>query len=70
MEKKLFRITYANSTLPESYVFDGGKEDKRIPIIFSIFLIEINGRKILVDAGCDTMPGFEMQNFKPYPQTC
>lgn len=64
MEKKLLRITYANSTLPESYVFDGGKEDKRIPIIFSIFLIEINGRKILVDAGCDTMPGFEMQNFK------
>lgn len=64
MEKKLHRITYANSTLPESYVFDGGREDKLIPIVFSIFLIRIDGRNILVDAGCDTMPGFEMQNFK------
>lgn len=64
MEKKLHRITYANSTLPESYVFAGGKEEKLLPIVFSIFLIQINGRNILVDAGCDTMPGFEMRNFK------
>lgn len=64
MEKKLHRITYANSTLPESYIFDGGREDKQIPIIFSVFLLRINGRNILVDAGCDTMPGFEMQNLK------
>ena len=66
MEKKLHRITYANSTLPESYVFDGGREDKQIPIIFSVFLLRINGRNILVDAGCDTMPGFEMQNFNRF----
>ena len=64
MEQKLQRITYANSFLPESYVFAGGREDKQIPIIFSVFLITLKDRKILVDAGCDTMPGFEMRNFR------
>ena len=64
MEKKLLRIVYANSKLPESYVFDGGREDKLLPIVFSIFLIRADGRNILVDAGCDCMPGFEMFNFK------
>lgn len=64
MDNKLHRITYANSTLPESYVFNGGREDRQIPIVFSIFLIRLRGRNILVDAGCVTMPGFEMQNFK------
>lgn len=64
MEKKLRRITYANSFLPESYIFDGGRADQQIPIIFSIFLIQMGHRKILVDAGCDTMPGFELRNFK------
>lgn len=64
MEKKLLRITYAHSELPQSYIFSGGREDERIPIVFSIFLIRIKGRNILVDAGCDTMPGFEMRDFK------
>ena len=64
MEQKLQRITYADSYLPESYVFEGGREDAQIPIIFSVFLITLKDRKILVDAGCDTMPGFEMRNFR------
>ena len=64
MEQKLQRITYADSYLPESYVFEGGREDAQVPIIFSVFLITLKDRKILVDAGCDTMPGFEMRNFR------
>ncbi|MBQ7935747.1 MAG: MBL fold metallo-hydrolase [Clostridia bacterium] len=34
-----------------------------MPIIFSVFLIVHGNRRILVDAGCETMPGFEMRNF-------
>lgn len=56
-------VKYAESTLPESMVFDGGNEHVRIPISFAVYLIEIGCKKILIDAGCDTMPGFDMKNF-------
>ncbi len=64
MIQKIIRIPYAESTLPESWIFDGGKKENKIPIIFSVFLICTDTKKILVDAGCETMPGFEMKNFK------
>lgn len=64
MIQEIIRIQYAASTLPESCIFDGGEKEKRIPIIFSIFLICTENKKVLVDAGCETMPGFEMKNFK------
>ncbi len=56
-------IKYAESTLPESMVFDGGRDKVKIPISFAVFLIESDRRKILIDAGCDTMPGFDMKDF-------
>lgn len=59
----LFCLKYAESTLPESMVFIGGDGDKKLPIAFAIYLIRIGNRNILVDAGCDTMPGFEMRKF-------
>ena len=62
--KEIVRIKYADTTLPESWIFNGGEKTKKIPIIFSIFLICTENRKILVDAGCETMPDFEMENFK------
>lgn len=64
MIQEIIRIQYAESTLPESWIFDGGEKEKRIPIVFSVFLICTAQKKILVDAGCETMPGFEMKNFK------
>ncbi len=59
----VYCLTYAQSVLPESMVFDGGNIKKHIPISFAIYLIQSGHRNILVDAGCDTMPGFDMKNF-------
>ena len=56
-------LKYAESTLAERYIFPGGASDKRLPISFTIYLIKTDKHMILVDAGCDTMPGFEMKNF-------
>lgn len=64
MIKDIVRIQYAETALSENWVFKDGSEDKKIPIIFSSFLICTDNRKILVDAGCETMSGFDMKNFK------
>ena len=60
---KITEVKYANSTLAESMIFKGGRSAVKLPIAFILYLIEDEGKKILVDAGCDTMPGFEMENF-------
>lgn len=54
---------YGESTLPESMVTEGGNPNRRFTIVFALFHIRIGQRQILIDAGCDTMPGFEMKNF-------
>lgn len=56
-------IKYAESVLPEDQIFKGGDKSKVRPIVFNLYLIKTNEQKILVDAGCDTMPGFDMKNF-------
>lgn len=56
-------VVYGKSTLSEKDIFLGGSKDKRRPILFMIYLIRTKGRLILVDAGCETMPGFEMEDF-------
>jgi len=61
--KKLQRVTFGRTTIPESWIFRGGQQEKAVPIILSVFLIETESRKILVDAGCNTMPGFELKEF-------
>lgn len=63
MVKGISRIKYADSFLSESMVFKGGREEKKLPVIFAIYLIQTENRQILVDAGCETMPGFDMRNF-------
>lgn len=40
-----------------------GDPNKRCDIVFLVYLITHGDKKILVDAGCETMPGFEMRNF-------
>ena len=61
---KLIALKYAESTLPESAVFQGGRKDIKVPITFVIYLIATGKKCILVDVGCDTMPGFEMINYE------
>ncbi len=59
----LFCLKYAESTLSESMIFDGGDKSKHLPISFAVYLIKMPDRNILIDAGCDTMPGFKMKRF-------
>lgn len=56
-------ITYGNTVLSESMIFRNGDPEKTRPIPFKIFLLKTDERLILVDAGCVTMPDFEMENF-------
>lgn len=60
---KITPVEYGNSVLDESMIFYNGSKDKALPIVFMIYLIETENRRILVDAGCVTMPGFDMKNY-------
>ena len=60
---EIIPIEYGKSVLPESMIFQGGAADKFRPIVFMIYLIKTENRFILVDAGCETMPGFDMRDF-------
>lgn len=53
-------VTYGKSTLTENLIFQGGSKDARRPIVFGLYLIRWGERNILIDAGCDSLPGFEM----------
>lgn len=56
-------VQYAESVLPEKFCFINGSENKVCDIVFQVHLIKTGKRNILVDAGCETMPGFVMRNF-------
>ncbi len=60
---EIIPVKYAESVLPESEIFNGGDKNRVRPIVFNLYLIKTKGHIILVDAGCDTMPGFDMKNF-------
>jgi glyoxylase-like metal-dependent hydrolase (beta-lactamase superfamily II) len=60
---EIIPIEYGKSVLPESMIFQNGAENKFRPIVFMIYLIKAENRLILADAGCVTMPGFDMHNF-------
>ncbi|MBO5323116.1 MAG: MBL fold metallo-hydrolase [Oscillospiraceae bacterium] len=60
---RIHAIEYAQSRLPESMVLAGGNSNKQLDISFLLYVVEIEHRRILIDAGCDSLPGFEMKNF-------
>jgi glyoxylase-like metal-dependent hydrolase (beta-lactamase superfamily II) len=60
---EIIPINYGKSVLPESWIFQNGAENKLHPIIFRIYLLKTENRLILVDAGCETMPDFDMRDF-------
>lgn len=62
-EIQIIPVLYGNSTLPENDIFAGCNNNKSRPIVFMVYLLKTENRLILVDAGCETMPGFEMKNF-------
>ena len=61
---EIIRVTYGETTLPESAIFVSGDKNKEIPIVLSFFLIQRGNRKIIVDTGCDDLPGFVLTNFQ------
>ena len=63
MSVKLTVVKYGDTVFGENYIFEGGDKSKLLPITFCIYLLETEGRKILVDAGCDDGSGFPMSIF-------
>lgn len=60
---EIIPIEYGKSVLSEKDIFRGGASDAYRPILFMIYLIKTENRLILADAGCETMPGFDMHDF-------
>lgn len=60
---KIIPIRYGESVLAEDQIFEDGAKDQYRPIVFLIYLIRTDEKLILVDAGCETMPGFDMKQF-------
>lgn len=56
-------IDYGRSVLSEKLIFHDGDENVFRDIVFRLYLIKFADRIILVDAGCETMPGFVMRDF-------
>lgn len=58
----LFAVKYGETELPLRMAFaDAVGDDRKVPISLIIYLIVTPTRRILVDAGCDTMPGFPLK---------
>ena len=62
-EMQIIPIEYGKSVLSENMIFINGNENKFRDIVFKVYLIKADEKLILVDAGCETMPGFVMRDF-------
>jgi len=60
----LIAFKYGETEINEKMAFQNGDKNVKIPIGLLFFLIETENRKILVDVGCDSMPGYDVSNFK------
>ena len=60
---QIIPVDYGKSVLSENMIFINGSEAKMREIVFKVYLIKTNEKIVLVDAGCETMPGFEMRDF-------
>ena len=61
---RLTALKYGETEISEAMAFQNGREDVKLPISLMFFLIEVGEKKILVDVGCDTMPGFPLKKFQ------
>ena len=71
MEKirSLKAIKYGETFIDEGMAYRGGDRSVKLPISLIIYLIDTGERKILVDAGCENMPGFELSHFSSPAET-
>lgn len=60
---EIIPVKYGESTLPENMIFVNGDKSKIREIVFMVYLVKTEDKHILVDAGCETMPGFVMKGF-------
>lgn len=63
MRPEIYFVVYGEYTLPESMIVENGSTQLRQPIVFGIYYVRTGEKKIMIDAGCDTMPGCELHNF-------
>lgn len=61
---KLIAFKYGATEITERMAFQDGNENIKLPIALLFFLIEYENKKILVDVGCNTMPGFKLFEFE------
>lgn len=61
---RLIAFKYGTTEITEKMAFQGGSKEVKLPIALLFFLIESEDKKILIDVGCDTMPGFELFEFE------
>ena len=60
---KIVAFCYGTTEIDERMAFQDGDKQKKIPISLMFFLIQQDEKNILVDVGCDTMPGFPLYTF-------
>lgn len=60
---RIIPLEYGKSVLSEKMIFINGRENIFREIVFKVYLIKTDKKLILVDAGCETMPGFIMRDF-------
>ena len=57
----LFAVKYGETEITRSMAFaDAVGDDRKVPISLTVYLVMCGERVILVDAGCDTMPGYPL----------
>ena len=61
---KLTAFEYGKTEINEKMAFPDGNPEIKLPIALLFFMIEEKDKKILVDVGCDTMPGFPLYEFE------
>ncbi len=58
---KIFVFKYGQACFAEHNFFEDKNEStKLLPISFLFYLIEVGDRRILIDTGCNSMPGWNM----------
>ncbi|MBQ3084029.1 MAG: MBL fold metallo-hydrolase [Clostridia bacterium] len=61
---KLTALQYGTTEIHEGMAFPNGDRQKKRPIALLFFLLEVGERKLLIDVGCDTMPGYPLYTFQ------
>lgn len=61
---RIIAFKYGTTEITERMAFVEGNENVKLPIALLFFLIEYNNKKILIDVGCNTMPGYELFEFE------